>query len=156
MKTIQELIPLIQQWAKDRNLNDHETQFEKIIEEFGERSKHILLLKATDETLADKGYTRDDLTLMVKDDFGDMAVTVIIYCMQRSVRIDYGLSEFYHCRLRDLMRTLCDDDQLNMSLFDLDGLANLNGYDLTECLNMAWDEIKDRKGETKNGTFTKQ
>jgi hypothetical protein len=27
------------------------------------------------------------------------------------------------------------------------------GYDLTECANIAWNEIKDRKGITTNGTF---
>ena len=27
--------------------------------------------------------------------------------------------------------------------------------DLTECANLAWNEIKDRKGNTVNGTFIK-
>ena len=29
------------------------------------------------------------------------------------------------------------------------------GTDLEECLNIAWEEIKDRKGVTKDGTFIK-
>ena len=34
-------------------------------------------------------------------------------------------------------------------------LAEMHGADLGECLQMAWDEIKDRKGEMVNGTFVK-
>ena len=34
-------------------------------------------------------------------------------------------------------------------------LAEMHGTDLGECLQMAWDEIKDRKGEMVNGTFVK-
>lgn len=34
-------------------------------------------------------------------------------------------------------------------------LAGTKGLTLKECLNQAWNEIKDRKGETVNGTFIK-
>ena len=30
------------------------------------------------------------------------------------------------------------------------------GYHPSECLEAAWNEIKDRKGETKNGVFIKE
>ena len=30
------------------------------------------------------------------------------------------------------------------------------GYHPSECLETAWNEIKDRKGETKNGVFIKE
>lgn len=35
-------------------------------------------------------------------------------------------------------------------------LAQQNGLTLQECLQVAYDEIKGRKGETINGTFVKQ
>lgn len=35
-------------------------------------------------------------------------------------------------------------------------LAQQHGMTLEECLQYAYDEIKDRKGETINGTFIKQ
>lgn len=35
-------------------------------------------------------------------------------------------------------------------------LARMEGYDLRECLGVAWDEIKDRRGATVNGTFIKE
>jgi NTP pyrophosphatase (non-canonical NTP hydrolase) len=34
-------------------------------------------------------------------------------------------------------------------------LAKQSGMDITECLQVAWDEIKDRTGETVNGVFIK-
>lgn len=34
-------------------------------------------------------------------------------------------------------------------------LADICGYDLGECLEKAYGEIKDRKGYTENGTFIK-
>ena len=35
-------------------------------------------------------------------------------------------------------------------------LAQQHGWSLEECLQYAYDEIKDRKGETRNGTFIKE
>jgi NTP pyrophosphatase (non-canonical NTP hydrolase) len=34
-------------------------------------------------------------------------------------------------------------------------LAEQNGVSIQECLEAAWNEIKDRKGKTINGTFIK-
>ena len=33
--------------------------------------------------------------------------------------------------------------------------CEIQGIDLLECLNLAWNEIKDRTGKTVNGTFIK-
>lgn len=35
-------------------------------------------------------------------------------------------------------------------------LADILGYDLMECLESAYNVIKDRKGQTKNGSFVKE
>lgn len=35
-------------------------------------------------------------------------------------------------------------------------LAQQHEWSLQECLQFAYDEIKDRKGETRNGTFVKE
>ena len=35
-------------------------------------------------------------------------------------------------------------------------LANQLGYDIEDCLEVAYTEIKNRKGETINGTFIKE
>ena len=38
----------------------------------------------------------------------------------------------------------------------LTNLAKLKGYTIEECVNSAYNEIANRKGEMKNGTFVKQ
>jgi len=35
-------------------------------------------------------------------------------------------------------------------------LSSTQGTSITECLELAWNEIKDRKGKTINGTFIKE
>lgn len=34
-------------------------------------------------------------------------------------------------------------------------LSDILGYDIRECLEVAWEQIKDRKGETIDGSFVK-
>jgi NTP pyrophosphatase (non-canonical NTP hydrolase) len=47
-------------------------------------------------------------------------------------------------------------DQLKETLISLHHLAKQHDLTLEECLQAAYDEIKDRKGQTINGTFIKQ
>lgn len=35
-------------------------------------------------------------------------------------------------------------------------LADILGYDIEDCLDVAWKQIKDREGYTKNGMFIKE
>jgi len=35
-------------------------------------------------------------------------------------------------------------------------LSKQLGYEPSECLESAWNEIKDRKGKTQNGIFVKE
>lgn len=95
-KTIEELMPLIQQWGKDKGITDPFKQVIKTSEEFGELCAAILRDNSLDET----------------DAFGDVLVTLII-------------------------------------------LSNIRGISLTAALNVAWNEIKGRSGQTVNGTFIK-
>lgn len=46
-------------------------------------------------------------------------------------------------------------DGIGDTLVTLIILANQHDTDLETCLQTAWDEIKDRKGKTVNGTFIK-
>lgn len=47
-------------------------------------------------------------------------------------------------------------DSLGDVYVTLSILAQQCGYNLADCVQHAWDEIKDRKGETINGTFIKE
>lgn len=47
------------------------------------------------------------------------------------------------------------DDAIGDSLVTLIILASINGKDPRDCLESAYNEIKDRTGKTENGTFIK-
>ena len=97
---MEELISLVQMWARDRGLIEPENasrQMLKVVEELGELSGCLAKKKTREETT---------------DAFGDVMVTLII-------------------------------------------LAAQTGYDLESCLEAAYNEIKLRTGETKDGVFIK-
>ena len=100
MKTFDELIENITQWADEKGILSQENapkQSMKVVEELGETMGAIL-------------KSKDD---EIKDGLGDTFVTLII-------------------------------------------LSKQLGYEPSECLEAAWDEIKDRKGKTQNGIFVKE
>lgn len=47
-------------------------------------------------------------------------------------------------------------DAIGDTLVTIIILSDILGYDPIECLEGAYDVIKDRKGETKNGTFVRE
>lgn len=61
----------------------------------------------------------------------------------------------------ELCRAILKDDQAGVidgigdCLVVLAILARQRGTSLTECFSAAWNQIKDRSGETINGTFVK-
>lgn len=99
MTNIDQLIKLVEQWSKDKNLDkgNSDRQALKFYEEAGEVGAALSRNKL------------DDL----KDGIGDTVVTLII-------------------------------------------LAQQHGWSLEECLQYAYDEIRNRKGKTVNGTFIKE
>lgn len=57
-----------------------------------------------------------------------------------------------------LSRNKLDDlkDGIGDTVVTLIILSQQHGWSLQECLQYAYDEIKDRRGETRNGTFIKE
>ena len=74
MRTIQELVPLIQEWAKEREIYKKITRFNQLIkthEEVGE------LIKAC--------YDNDKTA--IQDAIGDVMVTLINYCYKERIDV---------------------------------------------------------------------
>lgn len=94
------LIEQIQEWGKEKGIDNPKNQLNKVIEEVGEIAHEI---------------TRDNIVdnPALADAFGDTLVTVII-------------------------------------------LMNICGYDFQDCLDGAYNEIKDRTGHTVDGNFIKE
>nr|DAI39163.1 MAG TPA: NTP-PPase-like protein [Caudoviricetes sp.] len=168
MKTIQELVPLIQEWAKERGIFDKSTPFDQLLkthEEVGE------LIKAC--------YDNDKPA--IQDAIGDTMICLINYCYMidgdaisffgkyKKTFLDEYAKGIYTSitlneTLSELMRSACiykirisDSISLYISLiFDcLYTLADLYNITLEECLNIAYNEIKDRTGKMINGKFVK-
>ena len=160
MEKLEELKDLVIKWANEKNLKDPKTQYLKIIEETGELSRGIL---------------KDDIDL-IKDSIGDILVTVIIFDNQIYKMLDFDEDNFVDYKTLDNKELFIElTNKLSFSIKEysdysnFDYLDNYNdaidvlntiskNYDTTlkDCLNLAWNEIKDRKGKTINGTFIKE
>ena len=151
-----ELIQKIEQWATDRNIikgSKPIDQAMKLFSEFGELADNV-------------GKGRD-----CRDDIGDIFVVLTIIAQQAELNINESV------KLRNNNRALnvCLKKQVNwlcssLSLFVTDlGLYTLGncvenlmqiskilGYTLEECVQIAYNDIKDRKGIMSNGVFIKE
>jgi len=138
----QELIAAIQQWGVDRNIPEGATtcsQLNKTFEEVGELFSAL---------------NRNNTELM-KDAVGDIYVTLL---MAHSCRNLGCISDpAYH--LVHMMKELTWGSKVGIhdSMQRLEYIAqDLLGLDITECLQAAYDDIKDRKGKMVDGIFIKE
>lgn len=168
MRTIQELVPLIHQWAKEREIYEQLTPFDELLktnEEVGE------LIKAC--------YDNDKTA--IQDAIGDVMVTLINYCYFIKLdaikyikqAVDLSVTGYYtisyamkaHNALGRLISLYVWNEGKEISepsglrvfsiLHYLNGIAHLEGTTLEECLNLAYNEIKSRIGRIINRKFIK-
>ena len=155
LKTFNELHPLVLQWGEERELFNPEhgatplSQLRKFFEEFGELNQAL------------NKQDREG----IKDAIGDCQVCLINYAKLRDVffrEINYDptdiLIPFSDIQLEALhLETikLIYKVKISKSIMFLEALAELNGFKPWECLNFAYNEIKDRKGKMINRTFVK-
>ena len=144
MHSLQELQPLIVQWAKEKDLlkpENADKQRLKLLEEVGETAQAIL--KSDKEKC--------------KDGVGDIFVVLIILYAQLDIEFDFDVEPL------EKYEELSEQDRLMTLLYyhDAVGFDQLhyfcqeNELDLVECANIAWNEIKNRTGKTVGGTFIK-
>lgn len=153
------LIEKIENWSKGRGINTlpYQEQRYKIMEEFGE------LFGA---------YYRGNLELL-KDSLGDIVVTLIIYVQQFSKGERDFFEEFWWVDKGEFQYLEYHLDQIATStnliwsgasgiwvlrdvVADLKHIAKHYGWNLTECVEHAWEEIKDRKGRVVDGKWIKE
>ena len=166
MKTIQELVPLIHQWAKERGIFDKSTPFDQLLkthEEVGE------LIKAC--------YDNDRPA--VQDAIGDVMVTLINYCYFKNMYFIFHYEKVYPMEapynisqttvaisanniLSELFKAEYEQDELYLYSYLIEHILNgLQCIALSEdttleaCLNIAYNEIKNRKGKIINRKFVK-
>lgn len=155
---MEELIKKVEEWSKERGLNTAypNKQRLKLWEEFGELNAAI---------------ARDNHDL-IQDSIGDMLVVLIIYCQQLRYTSVNRLFEF-DIENYDFLRKLDTSVLIDYTAYEILHLRNFiqstndivnrlsviaERYDLTleDCLQSAYNEIKDRRGKMVNGVFVKE
>lgn len=66
------------------------------------------------------------------------------------------VGEIAHEVCRNNENSAAFDDAIGDALVTIIILANIGGNDPRECLALAYNAIRDRKGKTENGTFVKE
>ena len=152
----------VKQWFIDRDLENGgrlDKQSLKLSEEFGELCA---------------GYLKKNEKL-TKDSIGDCAVVIVGLALLIKVDVQEIFDEVFSdgCHgiecLVFLNRTISniqlsngftDKDlyivDLTRSIYWLKSISNALGYDFEECFELAYQEIKDRKGCWIDGTFVKE
>jgi len=145
MYTLEQLQPLIIEWANNKDLAKLENapkQRLKLIEESGELASAVL-----------KNNIKEQ-----RDAIGDMFVVIVILASQLGIELslETAVPSKYPVEIgiTDVI-TLSFDSDLSTIIMHLNDVAFSLDLDLIECANIAWNEIKDRTGVTTNGTFIK-
>ena len=165
MADLKQLVSNIEQWAEARNLikgSTPEKQFIKLMEEFGELCS---------------GVSKNKIDV-VKDSIGDCFVVMVILNKQTNSKFDFiplayalhGREEIYTWIEKITKKFASISEKINYTgkhnrflcydfgyaLFCLMMIAQVFGFCLQECVQAAWDEIKDRKGRMIDGVFVKE
>jgi len=153
---MKELILKVEQWAQDRNLINGCKPIDQAMKLFSEAGE-----------LADNiGKGRD-----IKDDVGDVLVVMIIIAKQLGATLSsFNAPEWAEDTNKKLLLKLQGSlvDYVELAEYKsfpsgivkrilniLNGIARNHKTTLEECLSVAYNDIKDRKGIMHNGIFIK-
>lgn len=159
---MEQLIKQIEQWAEDRNIikgTKPIDQAMKLFSEFGELADNV-------------GKGRD-----CRDDIGDCAVVITIIMAQSGLSFyeyvkDCSMKSHYDLKynvallglsIGDFVSDIASNEIISSSTDNfiwcierLNAIALQVGSTLEECLQIAYNDIKDRKGVVYNGLFIKE
>jgi NTP pyrophosphatase (non-canonical NTP hydrolase) len=151
-----DLVKLVQQWSINKGLDEADSrgQFLKIVEEVGEVAAAL---------------ARSDVDNL-KEEIGDVVVTLIVYAQQNGVDISIDMEDltfsdrdsmWHILRVINGVRNLGGCYQSGISHFiseiigDLTSLSLSNKLNIGECLQAAYTKISGRTGKMVNGIFVK-
>lgn len=155
-----ELLEATKQWFIDRGLDqaDPNKQYLKLYEELGELASGIA--KNNQE--------------VIKDSIGDVQVVIVGLCLQLGLDTEkifdtnklvlksdpndssYKLSKIFRISSTSQCSQTEGEGLLHLTLRLLEDLSEDLNCDMVECLELAYNEIKDRKGKLVNGVFIKE
>jgi DNA-binding protein len=163
MEMEKELVTLTKKWFIDRDLENGgrlDKQALKLSEEFGELCA---------------GYLKQNEKL-TKDSIGDCAVVIVGLALLIKENVHSIFEESDNIRRKDAMECFkllnanISEFQLSQDLASkemcrhnlvramayLKSISKVLGYDFADCFEVAYNEIKDRKGKWIDGTFVKE
>ena len=145
MQNFKTLKEQVIQWGLEKGINNPVTQFCKVSEELDEINEE---LSSKEELNLDK----------LKDAIGDTAVTLILLNYQEgrvSMLSDMKILDIKDPKVafRQIFIAIAQND--NRVFYMLNDLAEFFDTTLEECLQIAYDVISKRTGQTINGQFYK-
>ena len=156
-------IDKVKKWFIDRDLENGgrlDKQSLKLSEEFGELCAGYLKKneQLTKDSIGDCAVVIVGLALLIKEDVNQI-FEESVFVENRNVTkclnwLNANISNF-QLRQGSRQRKYC---RLNLasSIGYLKSISNALGYDFEECFELAYQEIKDRKGRWIDGTFVKE
>ena len=155
----------VKQWFIDRDLENGgrlDKQSLKLSEEFGELCAGYLKKneKLTKDSIGDCAVVIVGLVLLVEEDVHKILDEVFsgeyeeYYVIEYLVFLNRAISNI------QLSNEFTNKDlyivDLTRSIYWLKSISKALGYDFDECFELAYNEIKDRKGRWIDGTFVKE
>lgn len=156
-------IDKVKQWFIDRDLENGgrlDKQSLKLSEEFGELCAGYLKKneKLTKDSIGDCTVVIVGLALLIKEDvnqiFKESDNIKRKDAMESFISLNANISEFQLSQ-GFASKVLCRHN-LVRSIGYLKSISNALGYDFDECFELAYQEIKDRKGRWIDGSFVKE
>ena len=152
----------VKQWFIDRDLEIGgrlDKQSLKLSEEFGELCAGYLKKneQLTKDSIGDCAVVIVGLALLIKVDVQEIFdevfsdeyyVTECLVFLNRSIS-NIQLSDGFKNKELHIV-------DLTRSIYWLKSISNILGYDFEECFELAYQEIKDRKGKWIDGSFVKE
>lgn len=153
----------VKQWFIDRDLENGgrlDKQSLKLSEEFGELCAGYLKKneKVTKDSIGDCAVVIVGLALLIKEDvnliFKESGTLRKKEITETLISINANISEF------QLSQNLASKEMcrhnLVRSIGYLKSISSVLGYNFDECFELAYNEIKDRKGKWIDGSFVKE
>lgn len=158
---LKELIKKIEQWAIGRELDKKATVEAQSIKTAEEMAELII------------GISKDNIDL-IKDSIGDVFVTLVIGNMiDEKLNMEEIVSDFPEVidpfpkrymihNISCSMNSLTSADRgyrkstISLAIMRLAIVCYTYNLEFTDCIESAYNEIKDRKGKTVNGQFIKE
>lgn len=153
----------VKQWFIDRDLENGgrlDKQSLKLSEEFGELCAGYLKKneQLTKDSIGDCAVVIVGLALLLKADvqgiFDDSIVIFEEDVSDYFKDLNKNISCFQRCYSWE-DKSMCEM-YLSFSIDSLKSISNALGYSFEECFELAYNEIKDRKGRWIDGTFVKE